>query len=98
MNLKFSDHIQNDDKSMLEVQNTRLNALREISSNASFTTRKNSGQFCHNVTYDLTNSRLCWMGKVLDEHTEDCTNKMAHIVAGKGKDTDKHVTEGLWVA
>ena len=39
-NLKFSDHIQNDDKAMLKILNIRLSALKKVSQYTSFKTRK----------------------------------------------------------
>ena len=85
-NLKFADHIQNDEKSMLKVLNTRLNALKKISLNASFKTRKAvaNGIIMSRITYLIP----LWAGyEYLMNALQIIQNKTARVVTKKGKMT-----------
>ena len=86
-NLKFSDHIQNDENSMLKILNLRLNALRKISFNASFKTRKAvaNGIILSRIIYLIP----LWAGceKYLINALQIIQNKAARVVTRKGRMT-----------
>ena len=86
-NLKFADHIQNDENSMLKILNLRLNALRKISLNASFKTRKAvaNGIIMSRIIYLIP----LWAGceKYLINALQIIQNKTARVVTKRGKMT-----------
>ena len=86
-NLKFTEHIQNNEKSMIKTLNKRLNALRKVSKYASFKSRKMiaNGIIMSNLTY-----LICWWSGCEDylmNSLQVIQNKAARMVTKCGKRT-----------
>ena len=86
-NLKFTEHIQDHEDSMLKALNSRINALKKVSHSASFKTRKT-------VANGIIISRLIyliplWSGcqKYLMNSLQVMQNKAARVVTRRGKRT-----------
>ena len=86
-NLKFTEHIQDNEKSMLKILNKRLNALKKVSKLASFKSRKM-------IANGIIISRLIfliplWSGceGYLIKSLQIIQNKAARIVTKCGKKT-----------
>ena len=85
--LKWSEYIQNNDKSLLKQLTSRLNALRMISSVASFKVRLMiaNGVFCSKLIFQIS----LWGGteEYLLNSLQVVQNKAARFVAKRGKFT-----------
>ena len=85
--LKWSEYIQNNDKSLLKQLTSRLNALRMISSVASFKVRLMiaNGVFCSKLIFQIS----LWGGteEYLLNSLQVVLNKAARFVAKRGKFT-----------
>ena len=86
-NLKFTEHIQNNEKSMIKTLNKRLNALRKVSRYASFKSRKMiaNGIILSHLTY-----LICWWSGCegyLINSLQIIQNKAARMVTKCGKRT-----------
>ena len=86
-NLKFTDHVQDNDHSMLKILNNRLNALKKVSHAASFKSRKM-------IANGVITSRLIyliplWSGceKYLINSLQIVQNKAARLVTKCGRMT-----------
>ena len=84
-NLKFTEHIQNDEKSMLKVLNKRLSALKKLSYLTSFKSRKMiaNGLIMSKIVYLIS----LWSGteKYLLKSLQVVQNKAARIVSRQGR-------------
>ena len=86
-NLKFTEHIQDNDESMIKALNTRLNALKKVSKTASFKSRKMiaNGIIMSRIIYLIP----LWSGceKYLLNSLQIIQNKAARVVTRCGKRT-----------
>ena len=86
-NLKFKDHILNDDESLLKVLNNRLNALKKVGKVASFKSRKMvaTGIIISRISYLIP----LWSGAddYLIKSLQVVQNKAARIVTRGGRRT-----------
>ena len=86
-NLKFTEHIQDHEESMLKILNNRLNALKKVSYAASFKTRKMiaNGIIISRMLYLIP----LWSGceKYLMNSLQIVQNKAARVVTKCGKRT-----------
>ena len=86
-NLKFTEHIQDNEKSMIKVLNKRLNALKKVSKFASFKSRKmiSNGIIISHLIYLIP----VWSGceTYLMNSLQTIQNKAARIVTKCGKRT-----------
>ena len=85
--LKWTEYIQNNDKSLIRQLNTRLNALKQISSVASFKTRRMiaNGIFCSKLIFQIS----LWGGTAdyLISSLQIIQNKAARVVSKRDKYT-----------
>ena len=100
-NLKWTDYIQNNEKSLLKQLNTRLNALKIIGNVADFKTRLMvaNGIFCSKLIFQIG----LWGGteEYLLNSLQSVQNKAARFVARRGIYTPVIVCSGTvvgWVS
>ena len=60
-NLKFTEHIQNHEDSMLKVLNNRINALKKVSNSGSFKIKKNDSEWDHNFKTSVFDPLVVWL-------------------------------------
>ena len=86
-NLKFHEHIRDNEDSMLKILNQRLNALKKVGTTASFKSRKSiaNGIFMSNLIYLIP----LWSGcdKSLIKSLQIVQNKVARVVTRCDKRT-----------